>query len=336
MNHERSCIVNGCHELISNTLIHIPEQYQARIECPDGGNDGELQLVINDQTLRFRLSVKHIHRKESLNAYMQNTDKNQILICNVLSASLSEYCEKNRINFIDEAGNAFISTDGVYFRISGRKLKPGHLNINTKKRFTVGVMKLLFVLLTNNDAVSLTMRELAALAGISLGMASKAFNQLKSENFIRITGSGYRITDLPGLTHQWFSEYATTLRPKLGGVVLGLKGNWHDVVIREHEYWGGEVAAEQLTNHLKPEYMQLFTFNPLSQRINELKARPDAQGRFWLVPAFWGKDLKLDQKGKALLSVAELLASQDSRNYEVAKLINERYLHLTTFTPAGI
>ncbi|WP_316675231.1 type IV toxin-antitoxin system AbiEi family antitoxin [uncultured Tolumonas sp.] len=267
---------------------------------------------------------------------MQNMDKNQILICNVLSETLSEYCEKNRINFIDAAGNVFISTDGIYFRVSGRKLKSGHLNVNTKKRFTVGVMKLLFVLLTNNDAVTLTMRELAALAGISLGMASKAFNQLKSENFIRITGSGYRITDLPGLTHRWLSEYATILRPKLGGVVLGLTGNWHDVVIREHEYWGGEVAAEQLTNHLKPEYMQLFTFNPIPQRISELKVRPDAQGRFWLVPAFWGKDLELDQKGKALLSVAELLASQDGRNYEVAQLINEQYLHLAEFTSAGI
>jgi hypothetical protein len=36
------------------------------------------------------------------------------------------------------------------------------------------------------------------------------------------------------------------------------------------------------------------------------------------------------------LSVAELLASQDGRNYEVAQLINEQYLHLAEFTPAGI
>ncbi|WP_219722521.1 type IV toxin-antitoxin system AbiEi family antitoxin [Salinivibrio kushneri] len=49
-----------------------------------------------------------------------------------------------------------------------------------------------------------------------------------------------------------------------------------------------------------------------------------------MVPAFWGKALDININAKALLAVAELLASRDSRNKEVAERINEQYLHLKT------
>ncbi|UYI47689.1 type IV toxin-antitoxin system AbiEi family antitoxin [Vibrio natriegens] len=82
---------------------------------------------------------------------------------------------------------------------------------------------------------------------------------------------------------------------------------------------------------LQPYELQLFTFEPLQKKLALLKAaKPDPAGRLWLVPAFWGKGLDINIKAKALLAVAELLASSDSRNKEVAELINEQYLHLKT------
>jgi hypothetical protein len=59
---------------------------------------------------------------------------------------------------------------------------------------SIGVMKLLFVLLSDERIINYTYREIAELAGISLGMVGKGFEYLADKNGI---GRGVMAAALP-------------------------------------------------------------------------------------------------------------------------------------------
>ncbi|WP_338735996.1 type IV toxin-antitoxin system AbiEi family antitoxin [Klebsiella michiganensis] len=50
-------------------------------------------------------------------------------------------------------------------------------------------------------------------------------------------------------------------------------------------------------------------------------------GKLQLIAGFWGSFV-LNRRAEAMLCVAELLASGDDRNWETARIINDKYLHL--------
>lgn len=92
---------------------------------------------------------------------------------------------------------------------------------------------------------------------------------------------------------------------------------------------GGEAAAYQLTHdYLRPEIIQLFTPYSLLDRRKTLNMRPTPTGKFQLIETFWGKDFKLTLRAQVLLSIAELIATQDERNIETARRLNEQYLQI--------
>lgn len=339
MSRERGTCVNGVSDLLALALSNLPKQIKAEVsnenaaEGPYG--DAVLSLRAGNQSQRFEVEVKKVHRKESLAQLAMlksilGTDCHRLLICNPLSGFLADYCEEHRINFIDTAGNARVHTPNLTLWISGKQL-PKHGSLaarGTGPRMTVGTMKLLFVLFTCPEAHQSSYRELGALAGISLGMVSKGFSYLKHEGFVRDANKQRRLMNEAFLLAQWVRDYRSVLRPKLGGIQLVAPKDWREISLLERDVWGGEVAAEQLTQYLKPELLQLFTSEPLPQRLGQLKLRPANDGKLWLIPAFWGPHLPIDKKARALLSVAELMASGDSRNEETAEIINEQYLHL--------
>ena len=318
-------------------LANLPQQLQpqllSQVTEPSNAHDAVITLDTSEQQLEFNVELKTIHRKESLQALIANRrPPHHLLICNVLTPFLASYCADHHINYIDAAGNARINVPGMMLWISGRQLSAPPLSkapINGK-RISIGTMKLIFVLLAYPEVLNTTYRKISALAGISLGMVSKGYSYLKDEGFIRASDKQLRLMEPEILVVEWIRNYRSVLRPKLGGIQLTAPDDWHDVSLQDGEIWGGEVAADQLTHYLKPEQLQLFTPKPLQQRIGDLKLRPDQQGRFWLTPSFWGEELQIDPKTQALLAVAELLASGDSRNSEVATILNEQYLHLKT------
>ncbi|WP_102796546.1 type IV toxin-antitoxin system AbiEi family antitoxin [Bowmanella denitrificans] len=297
-------------------------------------HDVEVALRTAETTFHFDAEVKRIHRKESLLPLLNYARPNTLLICNTLSPFLADFCSKNGLNFIDEAGNARVTVPGLNLWIEGKRLS-GSISTTSSHRGKpgVGFMKLLFILLAQENAKDLPFRELAKLANVSLGMVSKGFQYLASEKVVATQHNTRRILNKEALYHLWMEYYRTALRPKLGGIRLDVSANWQQIPLSNGDCWGGEVAADELTHYLQPYDLQLFTFEPLQKKIALIKAKPSQTGRLWLVPAFWGKELEITPKTKALLAVAELLASNDGRNIEVAGQINEHYLHLGRFYP---
>lgn len=86
------------------------------------------------------------------------------------------------------------------------------------------------------------------------------------------------------------------------------------------------LLAAQLTNYLIPQDYLLFT---QSMRPEKYPISKNHNAKLRMKKAFWGKALSISQNAFALLTVAELLSSNDGRNRELAEMINDQYLHLT-------
>ncbi|MHA6964655.1 type IV toxin-antitoxin system AbiEi family antitoxin [Zobellella denitrificans] len=326
--------MNGNATLLMLAMNNLPSHIQGESTFdpkPDGHpySDAQVTLTVHGERYRFSVEIKHIHRKESLTALLDAARPDTLLVCNRLTVHLADFCSSNAINFIDEAGNARVSCNGLNLWIEGKNSSESHPVTQQQAKPGLGFMKLVFALLADEDVLRLPFRAIAEMANISLGMVSKGFKHLESEKLVSL-GSTRRILDKEALYHIWIEHYRTVLRPKLGGIRLVAPGDWREIPLTPKDCWGGEVAADELTGYLQPYELQLFTFEPLQKRLALLKAKPDPAGRLWLVPAFWWKGLDININAKALLAVAELLASSDSRNKEVAELINEQYLHLKT------
>lgn len=314
-------------------FIHGKETFNAVHEALNPFTDGQVTLVTNEEEYPFHIEIKQIHRKESLKSLVPYARANTLLICNTLSSFLADFCSDHAINFIDESGNARVKSGGLNLWVEGKQHTDNLPLKVVKGKPGLGVMKLLFAILADTEILHLPYRDIASLANISLGMVNKGLQYLASENMISL-GAKRRILDQEALYRFWIEYYRTVLRPKLGGIRIDAPNDWQDIVLSEGDYWGGEAAADALTHYIKPYELQLYTFEPLQKKLAMLNAKPNREGRLWLIPAFWGKDLKINKTAEALLTVAELAASHDSRNMEVARKINGRYLHLEDpFTP---
>lgn len=284
----------------------------------------------NYNIYQFNAEIKLNINKQRIMSYNENLlykDKsNFILISNYLTPKIQNYCIDNNINFIDSVGNIFIHTKDVYLYISGKK--GSHL-LKQETQMSLGIMKLLFILLSDECNINLTYRDLADLSGISLGMVNKGMNYLKANHLYRESGGHRRFVFSDNICMQWINDYGRVLRPKLKSIYLSGDVNWLDIPLYDGEYWGGEAAASKLTHgYLIPENIQLFTPISLIDRRKELNMIPVPFSHFQLVEIFWGESYCLNKRAKALLSVAELVATQDERNIEIAKRINEQHLHI--------
>lgn len=319
-------------QLLSSAEENLPRGFRFQYEH-SGKNDihdGWVKLTgPGGETATFALEVKLIHRKSSLMAAHEQMARfpnaPTLLVCNRLTPALAEYCADKQINFVDTAGNARIQVPGLYLLVEGRyEKKP----VVASSRFAEGVMKLLFVLLSCPETLNDTYRTLAAKAGISLGMVSKAFDYLETQRYFRKSQKGRRLMSEEELQVLWLKDYATALRPKLDHLALSAPASWDEIRLMSEEYWSGEIVAAELSDgYLIPENGVIFTPHSLLQRRKELGLKPASDGKLLLISRFW-KTFLLNRKAETMLCVAELLASGDDRNRETARIINEKYLHL--------
>jgi len=321
--------VNLDNRLLERALNQLPEELKGSIVVVGGNSNFEdtcLALNLSERTTKFHIECKTIHRKESLNHFSTKIEASQrILICNGLSTFLREYCHQNHINYIDESGNARIVGQGIYILVQGNKPKPAQ---SKTSMMSVGIMKCLFALLVDEELISQPYSEIASKSNISLGMVSKAIKYLIDNNHIPESKENRRLLDKLALTYQWLNAYSVTLRSKTKMMRLSSPQAWEKLPLESGDLWGGEVAASKLTDYLKPEHALLYTRLPLQQKIRQYRARPDERGNLTIATPFWGEPLDITPFAQALLSTAELLASHDSRNQEVAEIINDQYLHL--------
>ena len=127
----------------------------------------------------------------------------------------------------------------------------------------------------------------------------------------------------------WFRE---TLKPSLyqGAYTFWKKDDfdqWQKLPIEAPDaVWGGEAAADLLTNYLVPAYLTLYT-NKKNALVTKWKLIPNENGNILFYKKFWNdEDLDKNKYAPPLLVYVDLLLTDDPRCEETAGIIYDKYL----------
>jgi hypothetical protein len=243
------------------------------------------------------------------------------------------------INFIDANGNAYFEFGNVLVDVRGRsgdplatqhQAKPMMANLFSPKRAQV-----IFALICWPDILNAKLREIAHVAGVSVGFAQRTLADLEIANYIETVSSergGRRLNDLDALIDGWVASFRGTL----GSLekTRSFRGDF-DAHLLPNEgpdvYISGEAAADWIRGH------KTWTLY-----CNEIPREAASAGRWvaranepniFVRPIFWNEPPSLDLKPRVrpappLLIYADLVTSGDSRQREAADHLRSEHADL--------
>jgi hypothetical protein len=125
--------------------------------------------------------------------------------------------------------------------------------------------------------------------------------------------------------------YPEQLKPKkfLGTFKAANADWWKETELPGPEtYWGGEIAAAKLAQHLKPQTATIYTreLRVLFEWLIKNRIRQDPDGNIEILRKFWKfePDWEYPNVTPPILIYADLLATADARNIETAKMIYDK------------
>lgn len=303
--------------------------------------DAGIELLVAGRPHRYLVEIKVVDRITMLHQVKQQfaeASRACLLVAPRISPELADKCREIGVQFIDANGNAFLQAPGLLVLVKGqRSSKGGALSEALSEGAGAGgasAARLTFVLLCAPELLNAPYRVLSQAAGVSLGAIGPIFNDLVRRGFISNAKGSRRFLEKERLLSEWVTTYPIKLRPKLAPRRFRASDrDWWKVVDidRFGAVWGGEVAADKLTNYLKPEkitvYMHGATMRQdLSKLVIQNKLRADPDGDIEVLEKFW--ELPMDKAPLGcvppLLAYADLVASMEPRNLEVATLIHQR------------
>ncbi|MFZ6751102.1 type IV toxin-antitoxin system AbiEi family antitoxin [Undibacterium sp. Ren11W] len=309
--------------------------------------DAAITLQTAGQSFDYQVKCKSVVDRKStlahIKAQLEAIASPGLLISSYLSAEMAEHCRSIALEFIDTVGNAYLSRPGLHVFVKGQTGSNAQFNTRAERGSNnPTAMRMIFTLLCQPEAVTASYREIAAQAGIALGTVGTNFLDLSKRGFLIYAGqkSARRLLEPSQLRSEWVINYPIILRPKLKARQFrapdpdwwkALKPDGVDMA------WGGEVAAQKLINDLKPATQTLYLAKEqmaagVHDLVKQHRLRPDPEGPIQILEKFWQfAPLATSETppgiAPPLLVYADLLASRDPRNAEVAKMIKEKYLN---------
>lgn len=291
----------------------------------------------------YHVLPRRIDRREALGAVKTQLSQEEgkgLLVTEHLSADLAQHCRKIDLPFIDCSGNGYLRDGGLLMFICGerRSKEQGDKGAQPTGRATTATgLKLVFALLCRPELLSANIPQVAAAAGIAQGSAAAGLQDLERRgHLVKLGwGKGWSLRSRRRLLEEWLQEFPVRLRPKLKSYRFRLAdGRWWERADPQAYggQWGSEVAAALIGKALRPEKVLLY-LQPGSMRtglpllLKEQALKSDPEGELELVEAFWSNEA-LGLSGPCVpepLVIADLLASLDPRNLEVAAELKERW-----------
>jgi len=315
-------------EIIHKALEALKQTTGIQANFRDKGPlDGLLEFVCNGANHIFTVAIKQELRTHQIpqieNHFKSNTPF--LLIANRLFPAIKEELRQKEFPYLEANGNIYLKKDGLFLFVDTQK--PLDIEKNKSNRaFTKTGLKVLFYLLQHKEAIHLPQRELAQLTQVALGNIPQVLEGLKETGYLLpLNQKTYVWENRKELLDRWIVEYATVLRPKLLKERFALKGNWETLAFDTTKtVWGGEPAADLLTNYLRPEKFLIYTQENRMELIKNYKLMPDKNGAVEVLDMFWKND-----EGKTappLLVYADLILGGGKRNKETAEKIYHEYI----------
>jgi hypothetical protein len=323
---------------VQGRLVPLPGKMPHNAREPDAA----FELTVNGKRQFFFVECKTVADRFAVLAQVKHqTDhykKPGLLVSPHLTAKMAEHCRAIGLNFIDTAGNAYLSAPGLYVFVNGQKTPAIATQANNRSSANSSSLRMIFALLTNPELFRASYREIANAAGIALGAVGPVFQDLENRGLISSADKeqGRQLLEPTRLVDEWTANYPIKLRPKLHERRFQATDFdwWKDVSpTKFHAWWGGEVAADRMTGILKPATQTLY-IAPIEMRsslqalVTKYRLRADPQGPIEIREAFWNlpRNGAHPELAPPLLVYADLMTSLDSRNLAVAKTIREQVM----------
>lgn len=292
-----------------------------------GPLDGEMHLKFTNWTPKFVVEVKQdvrTHQIPQIEALAEQF-KHFLLVAHHLYPKVKEELRQKGINYLEANGNVFLRNTDMFVYVDTQK--PLDVKQNKGNRaFTKTGLKVLFHLLQHKDDINLTQRDLAEKTGVALGNIPQVIEGLKETGFLMpLNQKTYVWENRPALLDRWITEYAAVLRPKLKLERYVFRDDWREIPFDPAKtVWGGEPAADILTNHLRPENFLLYTRENRRELIQNYRLQPDAYGDIMALELFWKHDGR--NTAPPLLVYADLMLEGGKRNRETAEMIFNEHI----------
>ena len=141
------------------------------------------------------------------------------------------------------------------------------------------------------------------------------------------------------MIEKWVEAYPKLRKKQFIGRYTTNDNQWwkaHDLVLHRYgAFLGGEIAAEQYTDHLKPEigivYLEADKTKGFLKDLRLAKARGEGKEEtaIDLMEKFWREEAELQNHKNLvhpLIAYADLIVTADVRNIETAQIIKEDQL----------
>ncbi len=264
-----------------------------------------------------------------------------LLMAEYINSSIAKDLIKNRINYIDCQGNAYIHSKGkVLIHIQG-KTRVKELEKEATALFQPKGMQALFVLLTNEGMVNSTIRDLARQSAVSTGRTASILKELKVKGYIRETAKNQlKLIGKKDLLENWLSNYGDRMRPSLvlGSykMAISVENDLEEILIKvfhgkeKQNAVSGSLGADRLLHYYRGKTTEIFVVPEMADLIRkELKLIPSREPNITLLNLF-SPELIFYQGDTAvahpLFIYAELLYRGGDRERETAGMIYDRYL----------
>lgn len=310
-----------------------------RPEVPNAAQaDAVIEIAFPGGAERFQVEIKQTDRFATLGQIQQQLGRFPGLglwVAPKIANAMADKCRELGLQFIDAQGNAYINTPCAFVFIKGQR-RHGDLE-KAPRAGTATALRVMFALLCEPALMNAPYREINQAAGVALGVIGGVFDDLNTRGYT--TGGdkrgARRLLERKKLIDEWVTNYPIKLRPKLNP--RRFRANdpdwWKQVDITHYEaQWGGEIAADKLTQYLKPATTTIYLHGQDKRKnltrlvaVNKLRAAPD--GDIEVLDAFWHlPDTDVKDTVPPLLVYADLLEMLDPRANETARMIREQFL----------
>jgi len=295
----------------------------------DGGVDALIQIQTGRGNRQFAAQIKAVDRFRTpaqVKAQLGGHRALPMLVAPFISRQMAEHCRKLHLSFLDTAGNAYLEAPGLYVYITGQ---PRPKDAGESKFRAVGAagLQVGFALLSRPELVHAPYREIAQDAGAALGTITHVMRDLEARGFLA-GGRRRRMLDPRRLLEEWVTHYPIALRPKLHPRRFEASREQlaQADLKRLGACWSGELAAQRLTQFLKPAGFTIYTHKAVNRLVAALRLRANPTGNLEVLDAFWNfkPDPEYPDLVPPVLAYADLLATRDGRNIEAANLIYEQ------------
>jgi len=299
----------------------------------------------------FAAEIKKWAQQANLGALIhqvKNLPEPGMLIADYINPKMAEKLRQENIQFIDAVGNAYLNVPPVYVYVRGNRKEADKIaptNMEVKRAFEPTGLKVIFTFLCQPELVNAPYREIAEKAGVAVGTVGWVLNGLKAAGFIRDKGKKKerRIVHHQKLLDRWVEAYPEKLRPKqlIGKYIADDPYWWKEVDIQKYDaYWGGEIAAAKYTDYLKPQVATVYLHDiTLTRFLVDARLRKatgwiedDDVATVLIYKTFW-QDNFIERNTKLrkelvdpILVYADLIATGDTRNIEVARRIYDEHI----------